>query len=220
MSTKKVVIPGKKIFMGSGFKEDGSPKLLLSQADQDKAEAERLKRMKEQEELAKFKKEQEEQENKILFDKQFKDFVEDSSMIRDYDNLSFRQSGVLIRLFIFEQPIETPIIVDETSYKTPTAYAKVLATGPNCVYNPGDIVSISDSLTQWDLNPEYVALVERYKQRPLPPNLPPLESVQQYVSKLREWNRFIYVKSKLYPTDADRITFFVPENYIISVVNG
>lgn len=211
MSTKRVAIPGKKFYINENLREAKTDTLILSEEDK--------KKLREQNEEANRKKAEEEKENRIkLFSKKLEEFKNDNSYLQDYENISFQNPGVLIRLFIYEEPMNTDLILDESMFRTPTAYAKVIKGGKDSVYSQGDLVTISDSMTQWDENPEFLHLVEAYKKRPLPPGLPPLETVPQYIPRLREWLRYTYCLNKLYPTIEDKKTYFIPESFIISKI--
>lgn len=209
MSTKRVVIPGKKFYLNENLNGSKTDTLLLSEED-------RKKLREKNEEENRIKAEEERKRRIELFNVKLEEFKNDNSYFEDYKNIEFNNPGVLIRLFVFEEPMNTGLILDESMFKSPTAYARVIKGGKDSMYSQGDLVTISDSMTQWDENPEFLHLVEAYKKRPLPPGLPPLESVQQYIPRLREWMRYTYCLDKLYPNEKDRKTYFIPESFIIS----
>ena len=206
----KVVVPGKPFFVNNGKPkiEGVNHQILISEAD---AEGMRLKRE------AENKKTEEENKikNKKSYDEQLEAFKKSDvpSIFKSYTVLS---DSIILKIFTFKINKSTSLIVDDSEFEKPIAIAKVMAVSPETdSLKPGDIVTISDTIMNIQVNPDYVKLVAELNKRPMNKNLPPLESIPQYIYGINDWERFIFRTDKLYSIPEDKGLFLVPRNYAL-----
>lgn len=182
-------------------------------------------------------KEARDKKNKEIQDRallgRFQEWIKDKSELEDYAMYEFLHPEILIRLFVDIPPTDKKITLlglegenlSAAVKTTFTCYAKVLRVSKECtgVYKdlqPGDIVTVSDSMSTITENPDWHHYQDLKNQRPAPQNLP---NVPRFVPKIQMWKDKLFFKDKLIAktdmNDQDALTFLVPQTTILTKYN-
>lgn len=166
---------------------------------------------------------------------QFSKWLEDISYIEDYKMYQILGREILLRVYRYKAEdagVKSQFLMDmdpdsnrttASAYDKNVAVAKVISVGPQVtLFNPGDVVTISDSIAGETINPEYTQWVTDSEEaaNSRPPGkvgaMPPM-----YVDKLIQWSKYMFVCNKLAPPTADDIqTYLVPDTYIRSKIKS
>jgi co-chaperonin GroES (HSP10) len=170
------------------------------------------------------------------FDEQYAEFIADDSYLNDYAKFNFLKSEVLIRVFrIVEKKLTNNVteggiyIPDEAQEGTTriSSYAKVIKLGNvsddfRSKVKEGDIVKVTDHIMGVRPNPDYAELAAAYNERGTGVDvskLPELKDIPMYVSNLSDWDQYNFRLIMIEYTDADALTYLVPQSFIYSTID-
>lgn len=216
---KTASLKGKQIyFTNNTDKGILTPELVLSPEDREaQREANRQKALKD--------KEMQEQREYEIAVEQFKHFVNDGNEIERFKSYSIYNGNVLVKIFrilyrtMENGKTESGLIVPTEAYNRITNIAKVILSDDER-YTVGDLVILPNSILGVKENPKYAEVVAGLKQRPIPEGLPALEDVPPIISKLSEWEKFMFPADKFRVTDEDMLCYLIPSEFIKAKYNG
>lgn len=174
----------------------------------------------------------------------FSEWVKKDDVTDEVKNHDFFGSKVLVRVFLYNPPKKEGSLiigsntaellgsagknVDGTELNAKARilpFVKVLKVGSNVTspydtLKPGDIVTVSDVITEVRLNPAYEHWIKQGGKEARPKITTP--EPPKHISGLETWREFQFQVDKFkeeYDKE-DRLTFLIPQSYIISKIEA
>lgn len=205
----KARIKGKPMYMNTPKTESGA--IILDPVDEAIRVEKRLEEQRVQKELQKI-------QDMKQFELQLSEFK--NSPVKDkYSKHTILTNSILVEVFVFKRKYEGDLIVDEDVFEKPTSIVKILQVCEDeSQLKVGDITTVTDTIMNIQVNPEYLELEEAMKKRPLPKGLPNLSSIPQFIYGISEWSRYSFRTNKLYAEVEDKTIYLIPRTFILTKI--